>query len=43
MAYSTAYSLTKEEKYRRVVEDILLYVTRDLTHPQGGFFAAEAS
>ena len=41
MAYSTAHSLTKDEKYKRVVEDILLYVTRDLTHPQGGFFAAE--
>ena len=41
VAYSTAYSLTKDEKYKRVVEDILLYVSRDLTHSQGGFFAAE--
>ena len=41
IAYSTAYSLTKKEKYKRVVEDIFLYVTRDLTHPKGGFFAAE--
>ena len=41
MAYSTALSLTQEDRYRGVVEDILLYVTRDMTHSSGGFFAAE--
>ena len=41
MAYSAALSITQEEKYRDVVDDILLYVTRDMTHPSGGFFSAE--
>ena len=41
IAYSTAFSITKDEKYKAVVEDILLYVTRDMTHPSGGFYAAE--
>ena len=40
MAYSAALSIT-QEKYRDVVDDILLYVTRDMTHPSGGFFSAE--
>ena len=41
IAYSTAYSITKQERYKAVVEDILLYVTRDMTHVSGGFYAAE--
>ena len=41
MAYSAAFSITKEQKYKEVVDDILLYVTRDMTHSSGGFFAAE--
>ena len=41
MAYSAALSITQEEKYRKVVDDILLYVTRDMTHSSGGFFSAE--
>ena len=41
MAYSAAFSITKEEKYKEVVDDILLYVRRDMTHSSGAFFAAE--
>ena len=41
MAYSAALSITQEEKYKKVVDDILLYVTRDMTHSSGGFFSAE--
>ena len=43
IAYSTGFSITKDEKYKAVVEDILLYVTRDMTHPSGGFYAAMGS
>ena len=41
MAYSAAYTITKEQRYKDVVDDIMLYISRDMTHPSGGFFAAE--
>ena len=41
MAYSAAFSITKKDIYKDVIDDILLYVTRDMTHKSGGFFAAE--
>lgn len=41
VTYSTAYLITKEAKYTEVVRDILSYVSRDLSHPEGGFFSAE--
>lgn len=40
-AYTNAFLLTKEQKYANVVRDILKYVSRDLSHPEGGFFSAE--
>jgi len=41
MAYATAFTITKEIKYKEVVEDIMIFVNRDMTHQSGGFFAAE--
>ena len=41
MAYCAAYTITKDAKYSAIVEDILRYVARDLTHGSGGFYAAE--
>jgi hypothetical protein len=33
VSYSYAYLLTKDESYADIVRDILLYVSRDLSHP----------
>jgi uncharacterized protein YyaL (SSP411 family) len=40
-AYLHGYLVTRDERYRAVVEDIVGYVLRDLTDPAGGFYAAE--
>jgi uncharacterized protein YyaL (SSP411 family) len=40
-AYLHAYLLTSEPRYRRIVEETIAYVLRDLRHPEGGFFSAE--
>jgi uncharacterized protein YyaL (SSP411 family) len=40
-AYLRGYLVTGEPRYRRVLEGIVEYVLRDLTHPLGGFFSAE--
>jgi uncharacterized protein YyaL (SSP411 family) len=40
-AYTDAYQLTKNEEYKKTVEELLEYVLRDLTHPEGGFYSAE--
>ena len=39
--YTHAHQLTGSARYRRVVEDTVTYVLRDLRHPEGGFFSAE--
>jgi len=41
VVYSIAVQLTGSEVYTETVQDILGYVSRDLTHPLGGFFTAE--
>lgn len=41
MAYLETYQKTKKEEYASVVKEIFEYVTRDMTHPEGGFFSAE--
>ena len=41
VAYSNAFQATKEAKFSAIVEDILTYVSRDLSHPMGAFFSAE--
>ena len=40
-AYLHAHLVTGEPRYRRVVEETIGYVLRDLRHEQGGFFSAE--
>jgi uncharacterized protein YyaL (SSP411 family) len=39
--YADAYRATGRESWRRVFEGTIEYVLRDLTHPQGGFYASE--
>jgi uncharacterized protein YyaL (SSP411 family) len=39
--YLHAWQETGEARYRRVLDDLVTYLLRDLRHPQGGFFAAE--
>jgi uncharacterized protein YyaL (SSP411 family) len=40
-AYLHGYLVTGNERYRRIVEETVEYVLRDLRHPEGGFFSAE--
>jgi uncharacterized protein YyaL (SSP411 family) len=40
-AYLHAHLVTGEPRYRRVVEEAIGYVLRDLRHAGGGFFSAE--
>ena len=39
--YLDGWRLTKEDRFREVVEETLEYVRRELTHPDGAFFAAQ--
>ncbi len=39
--YLDGWRLTKEERFRQVVEETLDYVRRELMHPDGAFFAAQ--
>ena len=41
MAYSEAYQAEGESRHARVVAEILAYVLRDMTSPEGGFYTAE--
>lgn len=41
MAYTEAYQLTGKAVYRQTAEEILTYVLRDMTSPDGGFYSAE--
>ena len=36
-----AFQVTRDPQYAEVARDILDYVQRDLTHPEGGFYSAE--
>ena len=38
--YLQAYQLTQEPRYRRVAEDIFGFIFREMTAPEGGFYAA---
>ena len=40
-AYLDAFQITQDRQYADVARDILEYVTRDMTSPEGGFFSAE--
>jgi len=39
--YLDGWRLTKEERFRQVVEETLEYVRREMTHPDGAFFSAQ--
>ena len=39
--YLDAYVVSQEPRYAEVARDILGYVLRDMTHPDGGFYSAE--
>jgi uncharacterized protein YyaL (SSP411 family) len=39
--YLDAYLVSGEGRYAEVARDILDYVLRDMTHPDGGFYSAE--
>lgn len=37
---SEAYQLTKNEKYKIVIDEIITFIEREMTDPQGGFYSA---
>jgi len=39
--YLEAFRVSEDERFANVVRNILAYVRRDLTHPEGGFYSAE--
>ncbi len=41
MAYTAAWQVTGEDEFRRTAEEVLEYVQRDMTSPEGGFYSAE--
>jgi uncharacterized protein YyaL (SSP411 family) len=41
MAYAETYQATGKEIYARIAREILAYVLRDMTSPEGGFYSAE--
>ena len=41
LAYLEAYQATGKRDYAQTARDILLYVLRDMTGPEGGFYSAE--
>jgi hypothetical protein len=40
LAYLHGYQVTGNEAYREVCESTLGFITRELTHPEGGFFSS---
>lgn len=40
-SYLEAWQLMKKPIYKQVCQEILRYVLRDMTHPEGGFYSAE--
>ena len=41
VSYLEAYQITREAAFANTAREILDYVLRDLTHPEGGFYSAE--
>ena len=41
LAYTEAYQITKIELFKKTAKEIIEYVLRDLTSPDGGFYSAE--
>lgn len=42
-SYLEAWQVTKQPLYRTVAEEILNYILKDMSHPDGGFYSAEDS
>jgi hypothetical protein len=40
-AYLYGYQVTGNPAYRRIVDEIATYLTREMTHPDGGFYSAQ--
>ena len=40
LVYLHAYLLTKEPQFRRVCEETLDFVLREMTHQEGGFYSS---
>src|SRR5690606_14691221 len=38
--YAEAYAVTGDKEYEHVVADIFEWLTREMTHPEGGFYSA---
>lgn len=41
ITYTEAYQMTKDPRFKQIAEEIMTYVTRDMQHPEGGFYSAE--
>jgi len=41
LAYTEAYQVTREPLFARTTKEILAYVSRDMSDPEGGFYSAE--
>jgi uncharacterized protein YyaL (SSP411 family) len=37
---SEAYQLTKKERYKEVIDETIMFIKRELLHPQTGFYSA---
>lgn len=40
-SYLEAWQITKKIVYKEICEEIVRYILRDMTHPEGGFYSAE--
>ena len=41
LAYTEAFQMTGNKKFKKTAEQIFTYVLRDMTSPEGGFYSAE--
>ncbi len=41
IAYTEAYQVTKNPIFKNTAEEIITYILRDMTSPEGGFYSAE--
>lgn len=41
IAYSGTYQATKNQLFKKTADEIITYVLRDMTSPEGGFYSAE--
>lgn len=40
LVYTEAYQITKNEEYKRIVEETIAFMTREMLHKNGGFYSA---